>query len=282
MNKIIKIVAVLVAIISLASCNQKAEFKTSSFVRLNSTSLSVKEDAGSVQIPVYAYPAGELSFPRGGVSTSVNFEVVDISAKKGVNYTVEPSNGVLTFSNSNQANITINVTNLAGEFTSDLKLKVVLTGASDGFTLGGMRENTVTIKDNDHPLSAILGTYTANVTDTWGDSYVIKTVVEPIDGSLTEVTLSDLCPWIITQGYTDKVKGVVSADMSTITVAVNGVYGNVGYFVAATKPQAYDLDELVFTFDKENMTLTNQSYYGLFNGGSWYDCIPPGSVFKKQ
>lgn len=283
MNKIIRIIAVSAAIISLASCSQKAEFQTSPFVRLNSSSLSVKEDVGSVQIPVYAYNDDWLGFPRKYANTSVNFDVVDMTAKKGVNYTVEPSNGVLTFDNSGVANITVNITNLVGEFTSDLKFKVVLTGASDGFTLGGLRENTVTIKDNDHPLAAILGTYTANVTDTWGDSYVIRTVVEPVDGSFTEVTMSDLCPWIITQGYTDKVHGVVSDDMSRITVEVNGVYANVGYFVASTKPTSYDLNELVFTFDKENLTLTNQSYYGLFDGGTgWYDCIPPGAVFTKQ
>lgn len=172
MNNTSKIIAGLALIASLASCSQKAEFQSSSYVRFNAEAYSVKEDAGTVRLPVYAYPKnGETSFPRAEEAyTEVSFEIVENSAKAGENFTVEPANGILTFDGESVAYITLNITNLEGEYTSDLDFTIKLTGATRDYTIGAFHTASITIVDNDHPLAAILGSYTANVVDYWGGS----------------------------------------------------------------------------------------------------------------
>ena len=151
MNRYFKMILGAGLACSLAACNQKAEFTTDSFVAFDATSLSVDENVGTLEIPVYAYTKdGDHTFPRGeSANTTVTFEVVDGTAKNGVDFTVEPANGVLTFDGSSAGAIKVNVVNHEGVYTGNLDFSVRITGASDGYTLGGAREASVRINDLD-------------------------------------------------------------------------------------------------------------------------------------
>ncbi len=289
MNKIVKIIAGLAAVASFAACSQKAEYQTAPFVRLNASEYAYAEDAGTVTIPVYVYADGPERTEK--VKTEVSFVVTDGTAKAGVNYSVEPASGVLSFDGTSKATITINIVDLPGEYTSDLNFYIELTGASNGFTLGGLTGATCTIKDNDHPLANILGTYkTGTVTDNWGDSYVITSVVAPVDGSTTEVTISNLCPYSASQGFSHKLVGVVSDDRKTITFDTpQSIYSTVILFESyAVSGSSLDrLDKFVLNVNEEEHTLTTANAFGAYvyqaSNSGLYDLFPySGIVFTKQ
>ena len=79
------------AALSLAACSHVAQFTSEDFVAFHTGSVTVSERAGSVKIPVHAYPQ------NGNPNTTVSFKVVEGSAKSGTNFSVEPASGVLTF-----------------------------------------------------------------------------------------------------------------------------------------------------------------------------------------
>lgn len=266
MKKLSKILLGAGIVASLAACDRKAEFTTSSFVAFDATSVEVAEDAGSLQIPVYAYAKnGDYAFPRSeSASTSVTFEIVDGTAVNGTDFTVEPANGVLTFSGSSEGSITVTPINHAGVRTGDLSFTIRITGASDGFTLGGARELTVNIKDQDHPLASILGTYLAESVPDYAQGYYfdITTTVAPVDGTSDQVTLSNLFPYLASAGFTHTVVGVVSEDLTTITISSQftvNVQGDDVYFVPVSNFDGetyYTADELVLNIDTNRHTLT--------------------------
>jgi len=142
MKKIILILAGAASLLAFASCNKEAEYKQYPFARFDSgSSVSVKEDAGSVTFPVTVYN-------NDGLSGSVTFEVSG-SAVSGVNYTIEPASGVLNFTGNGTQEITISVINIPDTFTGNFDLTVSLTGVSGDITLGAPRSKKLTIVDND-------------------------------------------------------------------------------------------------------------------------------------
>lgn len=284
----IKILAGAVLLSSLmVACNNKAEFTSASFVRLNSESYSCTEDVGTVKIPVYAYTSnGTLAFPRSDeASTNVSFTVTDGTAKQGTNFTVSPSNGVLEFSGESVAYIEIDITNLEGEYTGDLSFSIDITSANNGYTLGGVTSADVTIKDNDHPLSPILGTWVAyNVEDYWGDVYDLSLQIDPVTGSTTSVTISGLCPYTKSRGYElTPLSGEVSSDMSTITVASHQYYYGTALWFVVYDWTFSETDAQVFNYDSESGTLTVDYPWGARASGGYYDLIVPDNLtFTKQ
>lgn len=223
MNRYFKILLGAGLACSLAACNQKAEYTTYSFVSFDATSLSVDEDAGILEIPVYAYTKdGDLAFPRGeSANTTVTFEVVDGTAKNGVDFTVEPANGVLTFDGSSAGAIKVNVVNHEGVHTGNLDFSVRITGASDGYTLGGAREASVRINDLDPDPSGgtvedIYGTYTATA-EFDGDPLSWTLNISPVGTDPYVIKVDVMVP--LFEGYEGNgdVEGVVSDDLSTIT-----------------------------------------------------------------
>lgn len=288
MNKIVKIIAGLAAVASLAACSQKAEYKTYPYVRLNADSYTYAEDAGTVTIPVYVYADGAERTDK--VNTEVSFVVTDGTAKAGINYSVEPASGVLSFDGTSEAKITVKIVDLPGEYTSDLNFSIEITGASNGFTLGGLTGTTVTIKDNDHPLANILGTYkTGTVADNWGDEYVITSVVAPVAGSTSEVTVTNLCPYSLSQGYAHTLTGVISDDHKTLTLtSPQSIYSSVLLFVGVqlSGNTLSIVDKLVLNIDEEAHTLTTVNGFGAYvnqASAGWYDLFPEaGIVFTKQ
>ena len=214
MNRYFKMILGAGLACSLAACNQKADFTTDSFVAFDATSLSVDENVGTLEIPVYAYTKdGDHTFPRGeSANTTVTFEVVDGTAKNGVDFTVEPANGVLTFDGSSAGAIKVNV------------FSVRITGASDGYTLGGAREASVRINDLDPDPSGLTiddlyGTYSATA-ESMGAPVTWTFNISPVGADPYTVILDVMVPFLADYvGYVD-IEGVISEDLSTITFHV--------------------------------------------------------------
>lgn len=289
MNKTIKIISAVTGLALLASCNQKVDFTSQSFVRLNDSAVNAKEDDGIVKIPVYAYGknGATVSIPRTeSANTSVTFEVIDGTAVKGTDFTVSPANGVLTFDGSSTAYIEVSIIEHPGVYTGSLNFNIVLTGASDGFKLASesVISTKVTIKDNDHPLAAIIGNYTSGViSDYWGDKYVLQCSVEPVDGDDYALTISDICPYSALKGYHHKFIGKISADHKTFSVKSNQWIVPKSLLFYAYEGGTGILPELVFDVDEKNHTLTTRSGYAAQTSSGYYDLIiDSGIVLTRQ
>lgn len=279
MNKLFsKIFVAAGAAFSLVACNQKVEFTSESFVAFGASSVNVSEDAGYIDIPVYAYAKnGDYAFPRGdSANTTVVFEVVPGTAVEGENYTVEPQTGVLTFSNSSESSIRVNVVDHDGEINNAANFTIRLVSADSGFTLGGLRETRVTIQDADNPLAHLYGTYrSGTLTDLWGAETTLELVISAVDGSTTEVSIEGLSPTAASYGLTlEPVIGSVSGNLMTLaseqTLASTeglGVAGDEIFFSSISTFTSSGFNwgtALVFTIDEDAMTLTAAPFgYGI-------------------
>lgn len=143
MKRVINILVTTLCAAVLFSCTHEYTFKTASYIILDETSFSVKEDVGTVLIPVSAYNSESLT-------GSAYFKVIDGTAVQGTDFTVEPANGVLTFDGNSTEYIKVSVIEHAGVLTGNLKFAVEITAVSGDITdLGGLTSATVEIKDND-------------------------------------------------------------------------------------------------------------------------------------
>ena len=163
MKRIYKYFACALALTGAFSCsdlNETPVFEDSkSFVAFSQTSYSVKEDAGTLSIPVTVASIDAKQ-------VTVAYSVADGTAKKGANFSLADEAAVLVYDGETRTqNIVLNIVNIAttaekSGYTGDLDFTVTIESAGE-LDLGYNTTCTVKIVDLDHPLAAILGDYTA-------------------------------------------------------------------------------------------------------------------------
>lgn len=215
------------ALVALASCSRIADFSTYPFVVMaNSGSVSVKEDAGQVIIPVTAYN-------NENATGTVTFEVKDLTGGLGNAYTVEPASGVLNFTGNETQNIIVKVIDNTGTYTGNHALSVTLTGATGGLTRGNATNLNITIVDNDIPVNwaYVTGNWKAiDFGDSEDNAYEIK--ITQVD----DTTLELYNLWGGGQTITGTIEFNEADNSADIwfegfqVVYVHGTYGPVGIF----------------------------------------------------
>lgn len=278
MNSRLIFLAAMVAAGAAVSCVRTDDFQTTSFAAFNSGSGSCSEDAGTVSIPVTIYPNG------GNGSTEVSFTVTDGTAKQGANFTVTPANGILTFAEGETVkNITLNVVNREGIFDGNLKFTVTLTGATNDFVVSGVTSYEFTIADLDHPLSAILGTWTGKATDYWGSTYSFNWQIEAVedDATYTKVTVKDVCPYLASY-YTHTFDATVDENFTIFIKAEQWIYTGYYYMECFTADMSDYAENLEMAYDADAGTLTNQNYFGARGSSGWYELYVPGAVVLSK
>ncbi len=157
MKKIFNISAVLLAAVTLASCNlNKTPVFTEdmSFAAFDKLSISVAESGEQVLIPITIASIDP-------VKVAVAYSVVEGgTAVEGTNFKLKDDSGVLSFDGKvRTAYIPVEIIDQPGKFTGDIKFSIEIVSAGS-LQVGANSVCTVTITDNDHPLANILGTYT--------------------------------------------------------------------------------------------------------------------------
>ena len=153
----------LAGAVALASCdkNEPNVFDDKdAFVAFDVVTASYEEDSVSFKVPV------TLASVKG-LEETVKFEIVtpeEKGAVEGVNYKLVTTSGVLSFDAENRTQYIEFKTMTDGEYTGDLKFSVKLL-PTETLPVGSESECTVTISDIDHPLTFMLGEYTAASTD---------------------------------------------------------------------------------------------------------------------
>ena len=158
----------VVAAAALSSCdsNDPSKFNDKdAFVAFDKTAFSLSEKY-SANGDVFKIPVTLASVK--GLEETVKFEVVSPEtkgAKEGVNFEVLTTSGVLSFNAENRTQYIEVKTIYDGVYTGDLQFSINLVG-TESVPAGSESTCTVTINDVDHPLSFMLGSYTAT-----GDNY---------------------------------------------------------------------------------------------------------------
>lgn len=212
MKKIILLFNIF-ALCVLASCD-KNDFATFSdkdaFVAFGKASYAITEDGANLTIPVTLASVA-------GIETSVTVSGVDGTAVNGVDYTVK-NGGVLNFNaQTRTANLEIEIINRAGEYTGDLNFTLQFSNLGS-VQAGAQATTSVTIQDNDHPLSFILGDYTASGEGYWDGPMTWTLTLKKDATDDTKVWFYNLFALDGWAGDDTMFYGVVSSDKTTITI----------------------------------------------------------------
>ena len=210
------IVLAALAAVALASCNNdQPEFNDKdAFVSFTDTKASIDENKATLEIPV------QLSSLKGKKG-SVDFEITadkTAPAVEGTNYTVANATRTLTFTKeSNVQNIKLNIVDLAGTFTGDLRLNIKLKNAQ-GVNLGAESSFDVTIVDLDHPLAFMLGTFRASGESNFNGATTWNVEIKKDDSDVNKVWIYNILP----AGTSDKypVYGTVNEDKTELRIPV--------------------------------------------------------------
>lgn len=210
------IVLAALAAVALASCNNdQPEFNDKdAFVSFTDTKASIDENKATLEIPV------QLS-SLNGKEGSVDFEITadkTAPAVEGTNYTVANATRTLTFTKeSNVQNIKLNIVDLAGTFTGDLRLNIKLKNAQ-GVNLGAESSFDVTIVDLDHPLAFMLGTFRASGESNFNGATTWNVEIKKDDSDVNKVWIYNILP----AGTSDKypVYGTVNEDKTELRIPV--------------------------------------------------------------
>lgn len=215
MKNIVKAFVAFAGIAGLAACAKPAQFNNPPFVIMEVSSATVEEstEAKTIQIPVLAYGVKE--------ECTVTYAVEAGTAKEGVDFSLSDASGVLKISPASESqSISVVVTGQPGVYTGNTQFKVKLVSASNGVVLGASSTCTVTVKDLDHPLSAILGEYVADGTDVFGKEIAWPVSVTPDEKNIHKVWLKNVIalPYYNDLDWDMSVYGIVSDDLKTITI----------------------------------------------------------------
>lgn len=276
MKTIFKVLVGAAVATLLASCSHKQDFYTDSYARLGGTSYEIPEDAGICRIPVNSYNCS-------GKTGTVTFVVTDGTAVQGVDYNIEPASGVINIDGNGTAFIDVLPIAHLGELTGDLEFSITLTG-STGIDLGASAVADVKIKDTDHPLTDMFGTYYMSAITYDRDipglkRYAWNFIMSPYDGDVTRVWLSNICVmtarWYA--GYTGAcpVYAVVSDDHKTITIPLPqettgslsawGLSGHAWAYAHEGTTGGYidSNSQVVFTWDETNKVYITSDSFGI-------------------
>ncbi len=257
------------ALCLLAACNPN-EYATfddkDAFVAFDGASYSVKEDVGVVKVPVTLASVA-------GLEKNVTVVAVDGTAKSGVDFNLK-NGGVLSFNNQTRtAYVEIEVINRTGEYTGDLNLTLKF-GDLGGVNAGTRSSVSVTIQDLDHPLSPILGTYTAT-TDSGRGAFTWTVTLEKDPSDVTKIWILDLDPYFASYGYVSSVGyntfyGVVNSDMTQIALPSGQAVGyqSVAVVICDNYEAVYS-GNIMMNIDVENKTISIDGMWGIDEGGWW-------------
>lgn len=234
--KTLKYITGVLAIAAAVACGRKEDYVTEAYATFTSTSFTVNENVGTVDVPV------TLHNSKGG-DVSLAVAIVDGTAVAGTNCEiVSPASGVLTFAEGEtEKNVTVSIKDQSGVYTGKLTFRLSLTSVTDGVSAGAFDVASFTINDLDHPLADILGSYTASGYKYYQgvvafNPYTLTLSADDDDVNVVWVDfivpmLSDLAAY--GEGY---VKGTVSSDHKTISFtsgdalqAIDGEVFDLGY-----------------------------------------------------
>ena len=273
----------------LASCdiNKYPEFDdANAFVAIQQTTASVDEFAGAVKIPV-------MLTSLSGIQCSVDFALTPAAtsgAVEGTHYRLLNSGKTLTFTKDEPVQY-IEIEPIDNDsFGGDVSLTISLENAS-GVQVGAVKECKVTIVDDEHPLSFILGTmhavgydyFSGGAEEEWDATFE----KDPTD--VTKVWIYNIC----SGGCSNAVYGIVNEDHTEIRIPVGQATDNTASYDVILEgfrdngETDIEAGDCIIGQISPDGTITIEDWFGAhaYNAGTttsagWY-AIEMGGIFKK-
>lgn len=277
------LMAAAALVMTSCSINDVPEFSDSeAFVAFDNGTASVDEnvESGYVELPV---TLASIS----GLNAKVDFEITipeTGGAEEGKHFALDGDSKTLTFTKDAPTQY-VKIKILDNEvYGGNVKINLTLTNPQ-GVKLGANKKCALTIVDNEHPLLFLFNTYTAHITDNWGDSYDVEGSIERDLDDDTKVWINNLLtPWFVSAGYSPKpFYGFVNEDHTEIRVPAGQ---ETGYSAttpivlvvgdAANPEDATDFytsgKDLIITIKDGGAALFIENSWGCFNeAGSAYE-----------
>lgn len=246
------------------------------FIAFERTTALAAENGDRIGILVYI--AGV-----SGSGATVNFEFdtegIDNPAVEGVDYNLLNTEKTLTF-NSYYGYDTIWIEPIDNDiYDKNKSANIILSSPTNNFDLGANYTATLTIEDNEHPLSLVIGTYTVNYVSGYSSggtgSLTIETKPNPDDETQIYFLLDT---WIAHAGYggtyteTDWVLCNIDIDAMTIKIASGQAYpdGDYGPIAIVGYDDGGEFEDGEFiegTIDADgNITITDGMYIPFTSG----------------
>ena len=275
MNKIFKALVLLAGVASLASCVKYAEYKWAPYASLYLKSATIEENENGTEfaLPVRVY--------NNNGDCAVTYTIEEVSAKNGENFIPLDNSGVLNFTKDiDSLAIKVKIIGKPGVYTGNQVFRIKLASATNNVTLGTLNTCSVTIKDLDHPLSAMFGDWSAKgvtVNSNGAMTYQSWSVsVSAVEGDPTKIAVDHITPFSVAYGSYVKdmpVVGTVSADKKTITFecpqTTTGDASAFGYATETFVLYGHDGDvyktdpyDVVFTLDEASGAYITTNGYG--------------------
>ena len=290
MKKIGLYFSMIASIAFLGGCelNEYPQFDDAdAFVAFEKEQIAVKENAGTLDVSVRLTSLNKQK-------STITFEIIDSTAKEGIDFDVNGGASVLTFDGTNPVqSIQLTIKPHTGVFTGDrlFGIKITNPGTVDA---GNATTTWITINDLDHPLAFILGDFTATATSYFNgvQSWTVtlsKDVSDVKKVWITNFVVGGSSPDSPVYGTVNDEKTVIKipvgqgiATSSTYTVLLEGFYGPDG---ATDIPEGGFITGLI---DPDG-TIHIQDEYGshVYNKGTttsagWYNIFAADAVFVKK
>lgn len=295
MRKILSFLTISL-LVFFASCdlNQIPEFDDSNvFVAFDNSGQTISERGKTLLVPV------TLASIKGMTET-VSFSVTDGTtnekdkpAKVGVNYRLVNESTSLTFTPEARTQyIEFEIIDIAGEFTGDLRFTVRL--ADDGKVKPNAESACIiTITDEDHPLSFILGKYKVVANSYFdGDGFEWDMEISKDEDDVSVVWFSN----IGTDGLVAGFYGVVDADNTQISLPLGQIHtinktssgdGNIYLYGLNAGGSIKDDGKIIFYIQDDGATLVvKEDEFGpavnAGGGNSYFGLVFPGYTCTKR
>lgn len=276
---------VILGALLTVSCNLNENPKfddKDAFVAFDNATMTVSESVGTIKVPV------TLASVKG-IAATISYQAVNGTAKSGVNYELLDGAGTLTFSAEERTQyITVKINKIAG-YTGDLKFSLTFKeGGLGGLNEGAENKCVITIADNDHPLTFILGSYAASGESTRG--HYDWTVTLSKDASdVSVVWIANLEPYFASNGYVaptyNYFYGTVNAAKTTITIPKGQSVGyNDVVLNGLNDPDPFkgDFDNMTIAINTSGSVLTIANAWGAFNSANQYYCMVNGGATMNK
>lgn len=278
------------AMMTFTSCdiNDYPVFSDSdAFVAFSNSSLSIQEQSSDeLVIPV-------VLTSLSGMETTCEFEISadENGAQEGVHYQILNPSKSLSFTKDEPTQY-IRIKAIDNdEFGGDKSFTITLS--SENVNLGKSKSCTITVEDDEHPLSFILGSFTAKGISYFNGEQEWNVTIEKDADDLNKVWIGNLVPG----GSSLKVYGVVNDDKTELhipvaqdiaasssypLIALEGFYGEEGDEDIPTGGY------ITFAIAADG-TLTAMDWFGSHvysdtagTSAGWYNIMQSGIVFTKK
>jgi hypothetical protein len=200
-NKLIYIIVALVLLVSSCEWTPVMWDESKAFVAFSEVSTSILEQGNSIGIVVAVTAIDDAP----AITVDFDFDTLNIAAEnaafEGDQYTLLNDSKSLSFPNGwGWDTIWIDPTDNE-IFTGDKKFNITLNGNSLELALGAISSHEVTLKDNEHPLAAWLGSYSVEAISygdpgNWDELWSVTSEADPENVSNLIFTIAGGDPFI--------------------------------------------------------------------------------------